>query len=435
LKRMIPALIAAFFICFIPATRSAGPLNIILLSVDTLRADRLGCFGYAKPTSPNLDKLLHQGTLFMDASTNVPLTNPSFASLFTSRYPHEIGAIRNGIPMVDGITTLASIFKNHGYHTAAVISNWPLKRHLSNLAQGFDLYDDDFHEKRWLFFNSERDAEEVTEHAVQWLDSSPQEPFFAWIHYSDPHAPYLKHDGFDFPGDGINSSNYDSEVAYADHFIGELLKKMEAMDLPSRSLIVFISDHGESLGEHGYTGHGRNVYQPSMHVPFALIGPGIMAGARENARVQLLDLAPTTLGYAGIEVPPDMRGLNLMPFIKGQAPYPDRAIYYETYPGAAPQVAGAEKMLDKPIWVGYRLGMTKLMFSVRYQKWELYDLASDPREEVNQANIRDPQFIKNSDQVLAWYQEWADKTVVGEIGVMTEEDKKKFQALGYMDGP
>ncbi len=414
---------------------SSGPVNVLLLSVDTLRADRLGCMGYRQPTTPNLDRLLKKGTLFTNAMTNVPLTNPSFTSLFTSRYPHETGAIRNGIPMVDGIPTLALIMKKHGYHTAAVISNWPLKRHLSKLDLGFDSYDDDFHEKRWVFFNSERDAEEVTDHAVKWIEGGPAEPFFAWVHYSDPHAPYLEHRGFEFDSGGMNSSHYDSEVAYTDHYIGVLLDRLESAGLLSRTLIVFMSDHGESLGEHGYTGHGRDVYQPCLHVPFALIGPGIAAGRREGALVQLLDLAPTVLSYAGVHAKAPPEGLDLMPFLRGDEKWPDRTLYFETYPGAAPPVPGAEKMLDSPIWAGSRRGTGKLMFSVKNQRWEKYDLAADPAELNDLVNIRDPDFIAESDAFLAWFQGWRDRMVVGEINVMTDEDRQKFKALGYVDSP
>jgi len=434
-RRFLALLFCLALVLAVRPSVSSGPANILLLSVDTLRADRLGCMGYNQRTSPNIDRLVKKGTLFTNASTNVPLTNPSFASLFTSRYPHEIGAIRNGIPMVDGIPTLALIMKKRGYHTAAVISNWPLKRHLSKLDLGFDYYDDDFHEKRWVFFNSERDAEEVTDHAVKWIEAGPREPFFAWVHYSDPHAPYLQHKGFKFDSGGMNSSNYDSEVAYTDHSIGLLLDKLESTGLSSRTLIIFISDHGESLGEHNYIGHGRDVYQPSLHVPFALIGPGIAAGKREGAGIQLLDLAPTVLSYAGVRAKAPMEGLDLMPFIRGEAAWPERTLYFETYPGAAPQVPGAEKMLDKPIWVGSRHGTEKLLFSVRYQKWEKYDLASDPGERSNLVNIRDENFIAESDGFLSWFQGWQDKMVVGEINVMTEEDRRKFKALGYVDGP
>jgi len=438
MKRLIMLLAVAAGLLVISGgpARPAGPSNIILLSVDTLRADRVSIYGYGKNTTPNLDGLIKNGLMFTDAVTNVPLTNPSFSSLFTSRYPHETGAIRNGIPMKvdEKKPTLAMILKKNGYSTAAVLSNWPLKRHLSQLEIGFDLYEDDFNEKRWLFFNDERDAKGVTECALDWLGRKPKEPFFAWVHYSDPHAPYEKHSGFEFSSGDVNNSNYDSEVAYTDHYIGALLEQLKAQGLLERTLIVFIADHGESLGEHDYVGHGRNLYQQTLRVPVAIIGPGIPKGVKESAPIQLLDLTPTILSYAGLRIPEEMLGANLMPFIKGEKPYPARTLYSETYSGAAPQVEGGDKSLNRPLWVGEKRGSVKLLYSVRYQRWEQYDIASDPGELKNQVKLGDPGFTAESDALLAWYREWEDKTVVGD-SPMTDVDREKFKALGYIDTP
>jgi len=410
--------------------------NIILITVDTLRADRLSCYGYEHPTSPHLDKLIGKGVMFNNAITNVPLTSPSFSSMFTSKYPHEIGSIRNGIPMVDGHTTLAEIFKKQGYHTAAFISNWPLKRHLSKLDKGFDIYEDDFHEKRWLFFNDERDAEEVSDLAIEWFEDGPEEPYFVWIHYSDPHAPYVRHSEFTFSEDVTSdNANYDTEVAYTDHHMGRLIDLLYKKKVLGNSMVIFTADHGESLGEHDYTGHGRKVYQPGLWVPFAVMGKGVPRGVKEDANIQLLDLAPTIMSYAGIEAPGDMRGEDLMPCIRGVAKCPERALYYETYPGAAPQLKGMDQMLTRPIWVGRLSGSEKLIYSARYQNWEKYDIGRDPKELDNLVKLRDPEFIKESDELLGWYREWEDETVVGEVDAMTEEDRKKFKALGYVDSP
>lgn len=415
---------------------SATPKNVIFITVDTLRADRLGCYGYEHNTSPHIDGFVKNGVLFEDAMCNIPLTTPSFASLFTSKYPHQVGAIRNGIPMVDGVKTLASLFKENGYYTAAILSNWPLKAHLSNLQQGFDLYEDNFEQKRYLFVNDERDAKTVSDLALAWLDEKPHEPFFAWIHYSDPHAPYVRHKKFVFSDEYTDSANYDSEVAYTDHHIGRLIDKIESMGLLENSLIIFTADHGESLGEHNYTGHGRKVYQPGMRIPLAVMGPGIPSGKRENSMVQLLDLAPTTLAYAGIEIPEDMLGKNLLPSIQGNKDYPDdRTIYYETFAGAAPQIEGAENMLTKPIYVGLRHHHIKLMYKVRFSKWERYNIKTDPAETNNLFDVGDSDFQKESDRLMEWYGEWEGDAVVGEINAMTEEDRKKFEALGYINKP
>jgi len=433
MKRIVYIAAALSAVLFIKPAGSAGPPNVILLTVDTLRADRLSCYGYKYKTSPNIDRLVKKGTLFTNATTNVPLTSPSFCSLLTSQYPHQTGSIRNGIPMVDGIPTLATVFKQAGYHTAAILSNWPLKAHLSNLQAGFDIYDDDFHQKRWLFFNDERDAEGVTDRALEWLESGPQEPFFAWIHYSDPHAPYLRHKAFMFEDSNSDSARYDSEVAYTDYHMGRLIVRLEAAGLFDRSLVIFTSDHGESLGEHGYTGHGRKVYQPSMAVPLAVMGPGLPEGAEEDGEVQLLDLMPTALSYAGIEFKGDMLGMDLIPVIKNQAEAPARTLYYETYPGAAPSLQGAEDVLKRPIWIGTRTGSMKLMYSPRFRTWGKYDIQADPEEMNNLVDLRDPDFMSESDELMSWYRGWKEDMVVGQVGAMTEKDREKFKALGYIE--
>ena len=417
-------------------------LNLIFISVDTLRADHLGIYGYSRNTSPRLDQLLRAGTLFLDASANVPLTNPSFCSMLSSRYAHQTGATRNGIPMIAGNETLAQLLKAQGYHTAAILSNWPLKANLSGLQPGFDLYDDEFFEKRWLFFNSERDAQGVTERALAWLQGRPAEPFFLWVHYSDPHAPYMNHDGFSFRSrnrlspDQRNLDDYDSEVAYTDHWIGQLFETLEALGLPSRSLIVFVADHGESLGEHSYTGHGRNLYQPSLHVPFGLIGPGIPPDQRLDFPVELLDLAPTLLACLNLPAGEKMLGFNLLPAVQGQAQPPERLIYFETYPGALPQMKGAEEILDtkNPIWIGFREGPVKISYSLRTSRWELYRLNHDPQELHDLAKVTDPVFVKISERLLAWFnREEKAGGAVGETGALTEQDRKQLESLGYVD--
>ena len=415
--------------------------NLILISVDTLRQDHVSIYGYARNATPNADRLMRTGAWFSSAHCNIPLTSPGFASLMTSRYPHETGSTRNGVPMVNDLETLAEILKKNGYATAAFLSNWPLKKNISNLQKGFDLYDDDFFRKRWIFFNSERDAQGVTRQASAWIDSNPQQPFFLWAHYSDPHQPYLFHNGFNFASktqtpnkaqDKINA--YDSEIAYADYHVGVLLNRLRARGLDQNSLIVFIADHGEELGEHGYTGHGRYLYEPSMRIPFGLSGPGIPAGKRVDAQIELLDLAPTMLAYAGIAPGAAMRGRNLMPFILGQKSWPEHfLVYFETYPGAV-RGEGAEKMVNvkDPIWIGLKLDDLKVCFHPSGARWEMYDLAGDAKEIRNLADPADQTFIRFSDHLLAWRRVWEKSAVSGQPDAMTLEDKKRLEALGYL---
>lgn len=196
----------------------AAPPNVVLVSVDTLRADHLGCYGYPHATSPNIDKLAETGLLFEDCVCQVPLTNPSFSAVMTSRYPRTTGATRNGIPTPQNVPTVAQRFREAGYQTLCVQSNWPLKAHLSGLDQGFDVYDDDFHTRRWGILKTERRADEVTRLAKDLLARrDPAKPFFMWVHYSDPHAPYLFHKDRNVSGDayagqgkiGLTRRDYD----------------------------------------------------------------------------------------------------------------------------------------------------------------------------------------------------------------------------------
>jgi len=415
--------------------------NLIIISVDTLRQDHLGIYGYSRNTSPNIDKLLKKGAWFTEAHCNIPLTNPGFSSMMTSKYAHETGAVRNGIPMLTEPKTLAEILKANGYTTCAILSNWPLKAHLSNLNQGFDLYDDDFSKKRWLFFNDERDAQGVSQNAINWLESNPKPPFFLWVHFSDPHAPYLCHRGFSFydPKNPKTEAQkridaYDSEIAYADHYIGILLEKIQELKLDKNSLMVFLADHGEHLGEHSYVGHGRYVHEPSLRIPFGLSGPGIPVNHKVSAQVELLDLAPTMLSYANITPEPDMRGRNLLPYLKGEKPWPQQyLIFYETYAGAVRiEELGKIREQTKPLWVGLKLDDLKVSYSLSNSRWEMFYLESDPGELKNLSDPKDPIFIQNSELLLEWYRSFKEKAVLGKTDQLTQEDKKKMKALGYL---
>ncbi len=416
--------------------------NLILISVDTLRQDHLSIYGYRRNTSPNIDRLLRSGTWFTNADSNVPLTSPSFASMMTSRYPHETGSTRNGIPMLEGMETLALVLQKNGYTSAAFLSNWPLKDHISNLARGFELYDDNFFEKRWVFFNDERDAKDVTALASAWLEKGPKPPFFLWAHYSDPHSPYLFHPGFVFhepdkPDTDLQRQidAYDSEIAYADNSIGILLDKIHELGLDQNSLIVFLADHGESLGEHAYVGHGRNLYQESMRVPFGLSGPGIPRGQKIGNQVELLDFAPTALGGLGIPAGKTMRGRDLLPQLKGEAAWPQHfLVYFETYPGAVlGEGAGKIVNLKKPIWLGMKLDELTVLYSVSGSRWEMHNLATDPKELKNLADPANSNFIRYSDHLLKWYKSWEQSIALGRTDALSAEDKQKLEALGYLN--
>ena len=355
--------------------------NVVVISADTLRADHLGMYGHVYDTSPHLDAWAKNALVFDDMVCEVPLTSPSFCSMFSSRYPRSTGAIRNGLRLPDEIPTAAQAFQAAGYYTIGVQSNWTLKAGLSGLDRGFDIYDDDFHKKRWGFIKSERGADEVRRIALELLEKRDSEkPLFAWFHFSDPHAPYKLHRKFDVakaskrdgkPG-GRMRRKYDSEIAFMDARIKEV---MDA--LPQKNTyVVFVGDHGESLREHDYVGHGRRIYQTGMHVPLSIGGPSIAPG-RSPVPARGTDLAPTLLGLAGLPVAPGMIGLDLL---RETIPA-SRIRVVETYGGAVPKVPGAKAVMASrpPQRQGALAEGWKLILNG--SRTELFYLPNDPMEE------------------------------------------------------
>jgi len=416
-------------LCFL-AGAFASP-NVVFLSVDTLRADALGCYGYAKSTSPNIDRLAEQGQVFDDCVCDVPLTAPSFGAMLTSLYPRMTGTHRNGLTMPESVTTVTQLFKDAGYHTFCVQSNWTLKGDLSRLNRGFDRYDDDFHKRRWGFIKPERYADEVTRIALRLLDErDPVKPLFCWIHYSDPHAPYRYHRRFDpteIPLRKLDDvararAKYDSEVAYADHHIGRLLEALPT----ENTVVVFVADHGESLYEHDYLGHGRRVYQPGVRIPLIIRGPGIQPG-RTKIRARGIDVGPTLLGLAGLPAASGMLGADLM---NGAVPH-DRARVIETYGGAVPKLPGARALMAErpPMRQGILLDGWKLILDG--SEAELFFLPEDPLEERNLAAAHPEKTSQLAEQIASW--DAQTPKGVFEDGELTKQDIRALESMGYLD--
>lgn len=408
---------------------AAAP-NVLLISVDTLRADHLGCYGYAANTSPNIDALAREALLFEDCTCEVPLTTPSFAALFSSSYPRVSGVTRNGLRMPDSMPLMTEQFKKAGYYTACVQSNWPLKGRLCNLDRGFDVYEDDFRQKRWGFMLPERPANQVTDLAFKLLASrDASKPFFFWVHYSDPHAPYVFHNEFNPSGkklwllnrDDRIKAKYDSEIAYTDAQIARLLTQIPR----ENTIIVFTSDHGESLYEHGYLGHGRRIYQDNLHIPLFFVKPG-MTPQRSNAPACMLDLAPTLLAMAGVDPMPVALGIDLV-----NAPPPaDRVRHIETYGGAVPKIPGVKLLMAERHPMRQGLLCNGWKFILGGGGPEVYYLPDDPGEKKNlssQQQDRTQELIK---RVVQWTQK--HPRVQGERAVLSSEDTEALKSLGYL---
>src|SRR6202051_3940604 len=247
--------------------------NVILITIDTLRADHVGCYGAQGVKTPTLDGLARDGVVFEHALSQVPLTWPSHAVILTGTYPFQNGVQDfTGQPLDPQIRSVAQAFKQSGYSTGAVVSAFVLDRSWG-LARGFDLYDDAFSAENFETKDAglvDRRAGESVAHAIGWLKKTPRRPFFLWLHLYDPHSPYDPPEPY---RSEYRSHLYDGEIAYADHELGNLVSWLKQNHLYDASLIVALSDHGESLGEHGEDEHGFFVYNATVHVPLIVKPP------------------------------------------------------------------------------------------------------------------------------------------------------------------
>ncbi len=421
-----------FFIALLLASfAGADRPNLVLLSVDTLRADFLGCYGGEWDITPNIDALAEESLLFEDAQCETPLTGPSFAAMFTSRYPRMVGAMRNGMRVTDDVTLVAEHIRDAGYHTFAAQSNWTLRGRLSGLDRGFAVYDESFEQRRWGILKGERRAEDLAKTALHLLAERPEDkPFFAWIHFTDPHAPYRHRRGF---GPGVRNIyrmereervrvRYASEVAYTDHYIGKILEA-----LPDNTLILFVADHGESLYEHGYLGHGRNIHQPSMHVPLMVRAPQASPG-RSGAPVQTLDVGPTLLGLLGLPPLPGMLGRDI---VNEEIP-DDRPRFMETYGGAVPRIPGAKQFLREtsPLYQAVIQNGYKLIRPANRPSMLFY-LPDDPGEDRN-IIARNQALHGELNALLDLWEETHPRGTENVVD-LTDEDMQALESLGYMN--
>ncbi len=354
---------------FLAGCGGGGPRagqNLLLITVDTLRADHVGAYGYSSAKTPNIDELATEGVLFEQSLAQVPVTLPSHASLFTGLLPPTHGVRDNTyFRLGSEALTLAEILKAKGYETAAFVSAFVLDSAFG-LDQGFDLYDDEVAgEADTPGIVAERRGELVTRSFLSWIEKRASDrPFFAWLHFFDPHLPYAPPPPYP-PG-------YDGEIAYVDAQVGRVLRTLEAEGVDDNTVIVLTSDHGESLGEHGEKSHGFFVYDATLRVPLILkSSASFPAGVRIATPVATVDILPTVLETLEVEVPEEARGRSLLPLVRGEASESPPA-YAECYVselnfGWAPLVAIRDegyKFIDAP-------------------RPELYHLDSDPGETRN----------------------------------------------------
>lgn len=460
------------------AAEFPAPSNLLLITVDTLRADHLSCYGYPRKTSPIIDQLAAEGVRFDQPAVQWPKTGPSFASIFTATYPKDNQIVRQvGKPVPLEFRMLAEVLKDHGYTTHAVVANGALGSEF-NYHQGFDTYVETWKLPDAGDRGKNNPAARITELARSIADEIDRSrPYFLWVHYIDPHFPYappeewedrfiddpwyktgrkisispkkrrkqLRGIGYGQVLDGRDElgfyiARYDAEIAYVDSQIGILLDALRQGDRLTNTLTVFTSDHGESLGEHQYYfGHGRFGYQPGLWVPLIFHFPGVLAPRVDPDPVELLHLAPTLLDVAGVPVHGGwwMQGRSLLPRLLGTATAPDQTHYAYSEAGVATGRQWLRVVRDqrfKLIYVPKKTGPR----ATGDRRIVLYDLENDPGETVNLAEQL-PETASRLEQALTrWWNEPAfevrvDPASAQEQRPMDQETREQLKALGYLN--
>lgn len=427
-----------------PAAAFEKPPSILIITVDALRADHLGCYGYEKNTSPNIDQLMAGGLRFERAWTPEPLTGPAMCSMVTGLYPHEHGASRNGLRMQEGLNSLPKILARNGYATAAIVGTWTLRDNLTLLGEHFETYSERLRRRRWYgILNSESTCEDVTDDALDWLEQGGGKggamPFFLWVHYIEPHAPYRFHQEhaaqLRVNDDQLKKRDrYDTEIAAVDASIARLLAGVRKSVDESELLVVFTADHGESLGEHNYWGHGRYLFEPSLRVPLGIIWKGHIPPATVASGATLLDIAPTVLALAGVRASPDFPGTNWAPTARTGALVPEVVHCFQAHRGA---VHGGTHDSDRKrskglLAIGILDGDRKEIMKLNPQGLELYDLVADAGELKNLATPHS----QPSEKLLSCLAEVTDG--FGNLDRLTTqkldaETVEQLRALGYLE--
>jgi arylsulfatase A-like enzyme/Flp pilus assembly protein TadD len=394
--------------------------NLLVMTLDTMRADRIGAFGYEKAETPNLDDLAYRGVMFENVYTPVPLTLPAHCSIFTGRYPLGHQVRDNGTFFLDeNETTLAERMKNSGYDTYAVIASYVLLSKFG-LDQGFATYDDSLNADELLHnFYSEITADEVYDKFSQWFEKRGEQKFFVWIHFYDPHAPYTPPNAYR-RGDSL-SDLYDGEVAFTDVYVGKVIQDLKEKNVLENTLVVIVGDHGEAFGEHREYGHSIFCYEENLRVPLIFYNPRLFPeGLTVKSRINLIDIVPTLLEMYGMDIPSEVQGRSFAPVLDGKEEKRGRSFYVES-------MYGKESLGWAPLTgiidAGYKY--------ISLPEPELYDLSADPLEK-NNLFAQDAATAKALDEKLKEsVLEYSDSG--GESRrELTAEDRRRLESLGYI---
>jgi arylsulfatase A-like enzyme/tetratricopeptide (TPR) repeat protein len=400
----------------------AGDFNLLVITLDTTRADRLGVYGYEPAQTPNLDFLAQNGIMAEQCYTPVPLTLPAHCSLFTGKYPISLNVRDNGTYILgEGEVTLAEKMKEKNYHTFAVIAAFVLLSKFG-LAQGFDLYDDSLNShKMYNNYTSEIPADDVFRKFMQWFEKNHQRRFFAWVHLYDPHTPYTPPKKYAEKFEDSQEGRYDGEIAFADSCVGEIIKELKSRDILQNTLIVIVGDHGEAFGEHQEYGHGIFCYEEALKVPLIFYNPRLFPRSRRlTSRLNLIDIMPTLLELYGLPISPEVQGKSFAPLLAGNEEEDRRGFYFES-------MHGRDEMGWAPL-TGLIHGQHKY---ISLPKPELYDLDADKGEKEN-LFLKQNRLAKELDQKLMKWVAELSKTGGESRRGLSPEDRRHLQSLGYI---
>jgi len=411
------------------SARGVSKPNVILITLDTTRADHLGCYGYAGVKTPNIDALASRGVVFEQAATAAPLTLPAHCSIMTGTYPTYHGVRINGnTALSEEQTTLAELFAAQGYQTGAFIGAFVLDGRWG-LKQGFQYYDDRFDLKKYKHLDLgaiQRPGNLIMDAALAWLETQRQKPFFAWIHLYDPHIPYEPPEPYrsEYGGRGP-AGLYDGEIAFMDEQIGRCVTWLAANDLARNTVLVLVGDHGEGLTSHGEETHGFFIYDSVARVPFLVATPfPELQGRRVTSQVSTVDLSPTVLGLVDLPAPSRTDGRSLLGAMFRPEQGSESSAYSESM---APNIQYGWSPLHSLRRAGYQF--------IDAPRPELYDVRQDPAEKTDLA-ARYPDIVREMkgqmDRLVARTSQGAPAPQAANLD---KETMERLSALGYVGAP
>jgi arylsulfatase A-like enzyme/tetratricopeptide (TPR) repeat protein len=406
----------------LPSGVSRDRVNLVIVTLDTTRADRMGAYGAADVETPTFDALARDGVLFEEAASVAPLTLPAHSSLFTGKFPPEHGVRDNGgFFLGPEQLTLAEVLKARGYRTGAFVGAYVLDAKWG-LDQGFDTYVDDFDlsKTRGVSLGAiQRPANEVIDKALPWIQQAGAAPFFAWVHLYDAHSPYRPPEPF---ASRYESHPYNGEIAFADSQVARLVSQLRSSGLYDRTVVVVMGDHGESLGDHGEAAHGFFIYESVTRVPFVIRAPfSLMANRRVADPVRSVDVMPTVLDLLGVPNPATVSGVSLTPLMTGAK----RELGLDTY-------SEAMYPLHHYGWSDLRALRSGRYKVIDAPRPELYDLDRDPKEVTNLFPERRALGDRMISQLRSMENGFAKTTAALPAADVDPEARERLAALGYV---